>query len=109
MLYFNSNLVATLSLVAILLAVTLLFAVAVSAQNTATVRGQITHSNGRPAVNVRVSLAQKIRFTDARGGFQISGIPFGTHNMQIHKNEELLHEVRVEVNQPVVNKNVRLP
>lgn len=76
---------------------------------TATVTGQITHTDNQPAAGLVVSVGDKFGFTDVRGAYRIRDVPFGRHTMQIKaKDQRVLKEVPLVVGQSVVQCNVRL-
>lgn len=67
----------------------------ISRSQTATVTGSVFYKNMRPAANCTVSIADKFAFTDVRGRFRISNVPFGEHTLQITRNRKKLKEQKV--------------
>jgi len=76
---------------------------------TAVVSGTITHRNGKPAVNVTVSVAGLASLTDVRGKYRIPGVPFGRQTLRILQNRKVLKQLIVNVNATAVTHNETIP
>lgn len=53
-------------------------AMRISDKRTASLSGRLLRTNGRPAANVRVGVADRFTRTDANGRFNLTGLPAGT-------------------------------
>lgn len=87
----------TLGLSCVLAAVILLLAADLRAQ-TSTVIGTITYHNGKPAVNVFVSIGGRYRYTDVGGRYKIEGVPQGHQHMTIKSGQRILWQGDVNIN-----------
>ena len=85
-----------------------LLAVDLHAQ-TSTVIGTITDRNGRPAVNVFVSIARQYRYTDVGGRYKVDGVPQGRQHMVIKRDSTVLWEGDVTISGTNTVLNRRLP
>ena len=77
-------------------AVMLLLAVSLSAQ-TSTVIGTIRYHNGKPAVNVFVSIGGLYRYTDVGGRYKIGSVPQGRQHMMIKSGQRILWQGEVNI------------
>ncbi len=91
------------------LAVTLLLLAANLRAQTSTVIGTITYRNGKPAVNVFVSIARGYRYTDVGGRYKIDGIPQGKQHMMIKSGRNVLWEGDVMISGTTATVNRVLP
>ncbi len=85
----------------ILLVLILAAALSLHAQ-TATVFGEVFYKNGRPAVNLTVSVGPRFAFTDVKGRYRIPGVPFGEQILQISRQGRKLKQLKVVVQKPSV-------
>jgi TonB-dependent starch-binding outer membrane protein SusC len=71
--------------VGILLLCIAAFAVDAAAQTTGTITGQVVTQTGQPLANAQVQIVGTNRgtLTDARGMFQLVGVPAGTHQVRV--------------------------
>src|SRR5262245_50187362 len=80
------------------------------AQQLATVTGRITDAQSKPLVNVTVSIAGKIGFTDIRGVYRIRSVAWGNQlPMQIKRSGKVLKATRIDVLGAVVTHDERVP
>jgi hypothetical protein len=98
----------TLGLICVLAAVILLLAADLHAQ-TSTVIGTITYHNGKPAVNVYVSIAGRYRYTDVGGRYKIEGVPQGHQQMTIKTGKKILWQGDAIINGTIATVNRVLP
>jgi hypothetical protein len=91
------------------LAVTLLLLGTNLRGQTSTVIGTITYRNGKPAVNVFVSIAHGYRYTDVGGRYRIDGIPQGKQHMMIKSGRNVLWEGDVMISGTTATVNRVLP
>ena len=98
----------TLGLICVLAAVILLLAADLHAQ-TSTVIGTITYHNGKPAVNVYVSIGGRYRYTDVGGRYKIEGVPQGSQHMTIKSGQRILWQGDVKINGTVATVDRVLP
>jgi hypothetical protein len=85
-----------------------LLAAVVHAQGS-TVIGTITYRNGKPAVNVLVSVGRGYRYTDVGGRYRIDGVAQGSQHMVIKNDRKLLWEGDVNIAGGVVTVDRVLP
>ncbi|MBV8841591.1 MAG: carboxypeptidase regulatory-like domain-containing protein [Bryobacterales bacterium] len=78
-------------------------------QQTAVVTGTITRRNGDPAINVTVSVGSRHELTDVRGKYRIAGVPYGNQKLQITEGKRVLHQTTLDIRQPAIQFNQRLP
>jgi hypothetical protein len=83
----------------ILLLLILAAALSLHAQ-TATVFGEVYYKNGKPAVNVTVSVGPKFAFTDVYGRYRIPDVPFGEQILQISSRGRKLKQLKVVIQNP---------
>jgi hypothetical protein len=76
---------------------------------TSTVIGTITYSNGRPAVNVFVSIGGRYRYTDVRGRYKIDGVSQGRQQMTIRKGQRVLWQGDVTITGTIATVDRVLP
>jgi hypothetical protein len=79
---------------------------------TATLMGEIKHSDNSPARNLVVSIESKFSITDSKGRYLIKDIPSGRHTMQIKENREggkILKEIEIEIRPPRLMHNETIP
>jgi len=79
---------------------------------TATLMGEIKHSDNSPARNLVVSIEGKFSITDSKGRYLIKEIQSGSHTMQIKENREggvVLKEVEIEIMPPRLMHNETIP
>ena len=76
---------------------------------TALVSGTITHRNGKPAVNVTVSVAGLASLTDVRGRYRVPGVPLGRQTLRVLQNGRVLRQLLVNVNAAAVTHNETIP
>jgi hypothetical protein len=88
---------AILRLVLVLAVSTLLIATDLRAADTATVIGTITYHNGKPAVNVFVSIGGRYRYTDVSGRFKLDGVPEGLQLLMIKRGQSTLLQEKVTI------------
>jgi len=88
--------------------VILLLAADLHAQ-TSTVIGTITYHNGKPAVNVYVSIAGRYRYTDVGGRYKIEGVPQGHQQMTIKTGKKILWQGDAIINGTIATVNRVLP
>ena len=98
-----------LRLIFVLAISTLLTASDLSAANTSTVIGTITYHNGKPAVNVLVSIGGRYRYTDVSGRYKIDGVPQGPQLMTIKRGQSTLLQERVTIASEITTVNRALP
>jgi len=98
----------TLGLICVLAAVILLLAADLHAQ-TSTVIGTIAYHNGKPAVNVYVSIAGRYRYTDVGGRYKIEGVPQGHQQMTIKTGKKILWQGDAIINGTIATVNRVLP
>ena len=85
-------------------------AASVIAQQLATVTGRITDVQSKPLVNVTVSIAGKIGFTDIRGVYRIRNVAWGSQlPMQIKRSGKVLKATKIDVRSGVVTRDERVP
>lgn len=72
---------------------------------TSTVIGTITYHNGRPAVNVLVSIGPHYRYTDVRGRYKIDGVSEGRQRMIIRRGQVILWQGDVNVSGTIATLN----
>ena len=81
-----------------------------TAQQVATVTGRITDVQRQPLVNVTVSVAGKIGFTDIRGVYRIRDVAQGTQlPMEIKRSGKVLKVTTIDVRSAVVTRDERVP
>ena len=76
---------------------------------TSTVIGTITYHNGKPAVNVYVSIAGRYRYTDVGGRYKIEGVPQGHQQMTIKTGKKILWQGDAIINGTIATVNRVLP
>jgi hypothetical protein len=82
----------------------------VIAQQSATVTGRITDAQSKPRVNVTVSIAGKVGFTDIRGVYRIKGVAWGNQlPMQIKRSGKVLKATKIDVRSSIVTRHERVP
>jgi hypothetical protein len=92
-----------------LIAVTLALLVANLHGQASVVTGTITYRNGKPAVNVFVSIANQYKYTDVGGRYKLDGVPQGRQHMIIKRDATLLWEGDVTINGKATTVNKVLP
>jgi len=98
----------TLGLSCVLAAAILLLAADLRAQ-TSMVIGTITYHNGKPAVNVFVSIGGRYRYTDVGGRYKIEGVPQGHQHMTIKSGQRILWQGDVNINGTIATVDRVLP
>jgi hypothetical protein len=91
-----------------ILTVLLLLAPDLRAQ-TSTVIGTITYNNGKPAVNVFVSIGDRHRYTDVGGRYKIEGVPQGQQRMTIKSGQKILWQGDVTISGTIATLDRVLP
>ena len=89
----NSGLALACCLLLLLASATCLFA------GGATITGRIMYGNGAPAAGIVVQVAHAWAYTDVRGYYRLSDVPFGDQQMEIRYGDRILKAVRIAVNQ----------
>ena len=97
-----------LRLSCVLAAVILLLAADLHAQSS-TVIGTITYRNGKPAVNVFVTIGGRYRYTDVGGRYKIEGVPQGRQHMTIKLGQRILWQGDVNISGAFATVNRTLP
>jgi hypothetical protein len=64
---------------------------------TATVIGTITYQNGKPAVNVFISIDGQYRYTDVGGRYKLDSVPQGAQQMTIKNGQTVLLQEQVNI------------
>ena len=98
----------TLRLSCVLAAAILLLAADLHAQ-TSTVIGTIRYHNGKPAVNVFVSIGGRYRYTDVGGRYKLQGVPQGRQHMTCKIAQRILWQGDVNINGTIVTVDRVLP
>src|SRR5437016_1727585 len=99
--HWRSSPLWALSLTLVLLLATL----QIFAQSTATVAGQLKYRNGRPAARVVVIIGSRFTYTDAAGAYRLWNVPYGRQTLVVRRNDRILKEIRLDVNQPFLTYN----
>ena len=99
---------AILRLGCVLAVVILLLAADLHAQ-TSTVIGTITYRNGKPAVNVFVSIGGRYRYSDVGGRYKIEGVPQGRQHMTCRIGQRILWQGDVNINGSIATVDRVLP
>ncbi len=76
---------------------------------TATISGQVKNAEDLPVDKAIVQVGNKFDITDVDGKFRIKDVPQGQQPMQIKKDEQVLKETVIDVNESNVNKDEKLP
>ena len=76
---------------------------------TSTVIGTITFHNGKPAVNVLVTIGRGYRYTDVGGRYRIDGVPQGKQHVEIKSGAKVLWQGDVTISGTVATVNQVLP
>jgi len=80
-----------------IMAVAMLLLTADLRAQTATVIGTITYQNGKPAVNVFVSIGGQYRYTDVGGRYKLDGVAQGPQQMTIKSGQSVLLQEQVNI------------
>jgi hypothetical protein len=87
----------------------LLMDTSLRAATSTTVIGTITYRNGKPAVNVFVSIGGRYRYTDVSGRYKIEGVPQGVQHMTIKSGRNILLQEDVNISGSMATVNRVLP
>ena len=87
----------------------LLMSVRLAAQQTSTVTGTITLRDGKPAVNVFVSIGGRFRYTDGAGRYLIYEVPLGKQRMIVKHGTTVLWQGDVTIAGARATVNKQLP
>lgn len=76
---------------------------------TSMVIGTITYQNGKPAVNVLVSIGGRYRYTDVGGRYKIDEVPQGRQHMTIKSGQRILWQLVVDISGTTTTVNQVIP
>jgi hypothetical protein len=100
---------ATILRLSWVLTVTILLLAVDARAQASTVIGTIKYGNGKPAVNVLVSIGDNYRYTDVGGRYKITGVPHGKQHMRIRIGQKLLWQGDVDISGAITTVDRVLP